>query len=131
MICKGFLLGPKSAIVRVMHEMSLAMNIVEIATNAARAQGGQVINRIEIEVGSLAGVMEEALTFCFAAAAQSTMAAAATLSIIMVEAKARCIDCGEIQPINSFFDDCPSCHGHLMEITQGQDLRVLSITVDE
>lgn len=107
------------------------MNIIEIASSAAQAQGGKIINRIEVEVGSLAGVMAEALIFCFEAAAQDTIAAGATLAIIPVAAKARCADCGEIQPINSFFDDCPSCQGHLLEIIQGRELRILSINVDE
>ncbi|OGR05923.1 MAG: hydrogenase maturation nickel metallochaperone HypA [Deltaproteobacteria bacterium RIFOXYD12_FULL_50_9] len=114
-----------------MHEMSLAMSIVEIASNAARSQGGKIINHVEVEVGSLAGVMEEALSFCFAAAAQDSIAAGATLKIIPVAAKARCADCGEIQPIDSFFDNCPRCQGHQLEIIQGRELHVLSIIVDE
>lgn len=114
-----------------MHEMSLAMNIVEIAEKTARSQDGRLINRIEVEVGSLAGVMGEALSFCFQAAAQGTMAAGATLEIIPVAAKARCSGCGKIETVQTFFDDCPHCRGHLIDILEGRELRVLSITIDE
>jgi Zn finger protein HypA/HybF involved in hydrogenase expression len=48
-----------------MHEMSLAINIVEIACQTAKQNGAEEITSIEIDVGQLAGVLEDSLSFCF------------------------------------------------------------------
>ena len=44
-----------------MHEFSIAMNIVDIATDYARKENVSVVKEIEIEVGELAGVVMDAL----------------------------------------------------------------------
>ncbi len=48
-----------------MHEMSLISNILAIAEDQARSGGAKVINRIEVEVGTLAGVEIPSLEFCY------------------------------------------------------------------
>ena len=57
-----------------MHEMSIAMNIVDIAVQTAKANKAKKINSISVEIGALSGVVPEALEFCFEAATQNTMA---------------------------------------------------------
>ena len=54
--------------------MSLAMNIVDLAVTNARAESAQKINQIELDIGSLAGVMIDSLEFCFEAASKETIA---------------------------------------------------------
>ncbi|MBU0730143.1 MAG: hydrogenase maturation nickel metallochaperone HypA [Proteobacteria bacterium] len=111
--------------------MSLAMNIVEIATQNGLAENAGKINMVELEIGSLAGVMVEALTFCFEAATKGTLAEGAALQINDVQAKAKCTKCGTLFFIQSHFDDCPDCGNPAAEIIQGMDLKIISITVDE
>ncbi|MBL6985282.1 MAG: hydrogenase maturation nickel metallochaperone HypA, partial [Candidatus Thioglobus sp.] len=43
------------------------MNIVDIACKTAQQNGAHKIQSIEVEVGKLAGVLEDSLAFCFQA----------------------------------------------------------------
>jgi hydrogenase nickel incorporation protein HypA/HybF len=111
--------------------MSIAMNIVELATEAARAQGAKAIESIELEIGTLAGVMPEALEFCFTAAAGDTLAQGAELKIRTIPARGKCPSCAGECDILSFAEPCPQCGGPLLNLSQGRDLRILAITIDE
>lgn len=112
-----------------MHEMSLALNIVELAEAESRAAGGGRIRRVEVEVGELAGVMAEALQFCFAAACRDTMAEGAELAIIGVAGRGECASCRRLSAMAEQFSLCPACGG-LMRAVQGQELRLVAVVVE-
>jgi len=114
-----------------MHEMSLAVNIVELVSGKARDAGARTITAIELEVGKLSGLMPEALAFCFAAAARDTLAEGARLEIREVDGGGRCLDCGHAFVLDSLLAQCPQCEGYAVEIVQGRELQVISLTVDE
>ncbi|MDP7216720.1 MAG: hydrogenase maturation nickel metallochaperone HypA [Candidatus Marinimicrobia bacterium] len=113
-----------------MHEMSLAINIVEIACQTAKQNGAEEITSIEIEVGQLAGVLEDSLSFCFQAARNNTPAENAKLDIISIPGKGYCRTCDHTFETDSFFTLCLNCQGLAVEIIQGKDLKVKSINVD-
>jgi hydrogenase nickel incorporation protein HypA/HybF len=113
-----------------MHEMSLAMNIVEIACRTADQNDAHKIRSIEVEVGQLAGVLEDSLSFCFQAARNNTIAKDAKLEILTIPGKAHCISCDESFDTDTFFTLCPKCDGFAIEIIQGKDLKIKSINVD-
>ena len=113
-----------------MHEMSLALNIVELVTAEAEAAGARAVRRIELEVGSLAGVLIDSLCFCFEAAARETMAAGAELAIHEVLAVGQCPACKATHPMPGLVTPCPSCDRYLV-LETGRELRVVAITVDE
>jgi hydrogenase nickel incorporation protein HypA/HybF len=114
-----------------MHEMSIAMNIIELASAAAQAEGACRIRAIELEVGTLAGVMVESLEFCFEAAARDTLAEGATLAIASIPAAGRCLDCKQISPISSLRSQCPHCGAWLVKLTAGNELKIKAITIDD
>lgn len=114
-----------------MHEMSIAMSIVELAASAARAQGAKAIDSIEVEIGTLAGVMPEALEFCFAAAARDTLAQGAQLKIRSIPAKGKCLECSSQCDMESWALPCPRCGGLLLNLSEGRELRLLAITIEE
>lgn len=112
-----------------MHEMSLALNIVELAVAESRAAGAGAIRRVEVEVGELAGVMVEALQFCFAAACRDTLAEGAELAIRGVAGRGECTSCRGSFPMAEQFSLCPTCGG-VMRAVQGQELRLVAVIVD-
>ncbi len=114
-----------------MHEMSLAMKIVEIAVRQATAVGAGRITGIELAVGALAGVQPDSLTFCFEAAAMQTLAAGAHLTIRRVDGCGRCSPSDRSWPAATYFARCPTCGASLEGIAEGQDLRIEAITIDE
>lgn len=114
-----------------MHEMSLAMHIVDLAANRARAEGGRRVSAIEVEVGAMAGVMVEALEFCFEAAARNTPAEGAILATRLVEGRGTCLDCAASHPMRGVHETCPGCGGYLVHAEGGLELLLRSITIDE
>ena len=55
-----------------MHELSIAVNIVEIAEAQLHAYGGERVSAIHLQIGTLAGVAREALLFSFGLACEGT-----------------------------------------------------------
>ena len=114
-----------------MHEMSIAANILEIAARQAAEDGARVINRIEIEVGLLAGVEIHALEFCFETARKMyETAVGSALVIHPVEGRGRCPECRREFPVDFFAAVCPECGVAGVEILQGRELKVRCINVD-
>ncbi len=113
-----------------MHEMSLAINIIDIACKEAHKNGAHKINSIEIKVGQLAGVLNDALSFSFNIAKSDTLAKDAELILNSISGKGHCHECNIIFDTDSFFSLCPKCESHMIEIVQGKDLKIESINVD-
>lgn len=113
-----------------MHEMSIALNIIDIATEAAANANSKKINGIEIEIGSISGVEIDALEFALEVAVQDTMLANSSRKIIPIEAKAECLECHNTFPVSFFYEPCPSCYAININILQGKELRIKSINVE-
>ncbi len=78
-----------------MHEMAIAENLLEIVLDESARHGIRRVDRIVVQVGALAAVVPEALTFCFQAVSQDTLAAGARLDIETVPVVVRCPLCRE------------------------------------
>jgi len=74
----------------VMHELSIALNIVEIANEELTRHGGERIRAVHIQLGPLAGVAKEALLFSFGLACEGT--AAEGCRLVIEDTKGRDLD---------------------------------------
>lgn len=110
-----------------MHELSIAQNMVELIEEAAR---GRRVRRVRLEVGALAGVLPEALVFCFDMATEDTLLSGAALEILNVPGIARCQDCNEVFPIDSYLATC-ACGSCRLTYLNGQELNIKSVDVEE
>ncbi|MBA3015486.1 MAG: hydrogenase maturation nickel metallochaperone HypA [Proteobacteria bacterium] len=114
-----------------MHEMSLALRIIEVAESEAKKAAATRISSIEVEVGRLAGVMAEALTFCLDAASRGTMAESAKIVFITTAGSGHCLDCKRDISVDEFPAQCPDCHGFGVTINNGTELKIRSISIDD
>ena len=114
-----------------MHEFSLALNIVDIANETAENANAETISSIEIEVGSLSGVIIEALEFALDTAKENTVLEKAEIHITPLTAEAMCRECNHTFSPESFFAPCPQCGSFDFDITRGKELKVKSITIEE
>ena len=113
-----------------MHEFSIAMNIVDIATDYARKEKAVVVKEIEIEVGALSGVVLDALEFCMDAATKESILEGANMNIYGVPGKARCRSCLHEFMIQDLYSVCPLCSTPAPEIIEGGELKVKSLLVE-
>jgi len=113
-----------------MHEMTIVAGVLQIAEEQARAAEARVINRVEMEVGDLAGVEVDALRFCFEAARRDTLAAGAELVIHRIAGRGRCPACDRETHMDYPVAVCPDCGDAVLDVLQGRELRVRSLDVD-
>ena len=112
-----------------MHELSIAKNIIEIASEQARKNNLSQVNEIEIEVGRLSGVEIEALEFVLEIVTKQTILQNSRTIITSIPGLARCQVCSKEFATDSFIAQCPECKGFNFQIIQGQELRVKSLNV--
>jgi hydrogenase nickel incorporation protein HypA/HybF len=113
-----------------LHELGIAQSIVEIAEKNAREQGAKRVLTVTVEVGALAGVLPEALEFCFDACCRETLLEGSRLKIVQLAARARCRDCHQEYELKSYFDNCPVCNSAAGEQLSGEELRIKEMEID-
>ena len=115
-----------------MHEMGIALQIVEIATASIPPDAGDVqVEKVHLKIGKLAAVVPESLRFCFDVAIKDTALDGAQLVIEELPVVARCKDCGQQWTINEPVFKCENCDSGSLEILSGQELDIESIEIAE
>ncbi|PIS36310.1 MAG: hydrogenase maturation nickel metallochaperone HypA [Nitrospirae bacterium CG_4_9_14_3_um_filter_53_35] len=115
----------------IVHELSVAMNMIEMAESACVEQGYSRVEAVSIRVGRASGIMRDALVFAFDCAKAGTLAADARLDIEDVPVGGACNDChAEFSVEEAFVFNCPACGGKSFQITSGQELHIVELEVD-
>jgi hydrogenase nickel incorporation protein HypA/HybF len=113
-----------------MHEMSIALSIIDIVSEEFKKYNAVRINEVEIEIGTISGVEISALEFSFDIAVKDTILEFAKRKIISVIAKAECLECNNIFEMTAFYEPCPKCRSLTINILQGKELKIKSINID-
>ena len=117
---------------RPMHELSIAMALIDLAGEASRRLGGSRIEAVHVSIGPLAGVVEEALTFSFEVAAAGTALEGARLLVHHAPLVALCPKCHAEKTIDSPQHlHCPTCGAATPEIRSGRDLQLIAVEVPD
>ncbi|MDP4855901.1 MAG: hydrogenase maturation nickel metallochaperone HypA [Desulfobacterales bacterium] len=115
-----------------MHEMGVAMQIIEIATasipkNMALAR----VERVNLKVGKLSAIVSDSLRFCFEIAAKDTPLEGAELKIDEIPVVAHCNNCGFQWTIEAPVFTCKKCTSGSIELLSGRELDIDSIEIAE
>jgi hydrogenase nickel incorporation protein HypA/HybF len=114
-----------------MHELSIAMGIVEAAVDEAKQRNVQV-SAVHLRLGALSGVVKDALLFCYDVACQDTPLQGSRLIVEEVPVAVFCARCNEkrvIESLQSF--TCPQCGAPAGNVLQGRELEVYALEVEE
>ena len=115
-----------------MHEMGIALQIIDIATASIPPDLKDVkIERVNLKIGKLAAVVPESLRFCFDVAVKDTPLEGAGLSIVEMPVVARCKDCDKQWTIDGPAFSCENCRSGNLDIISGRELDIESIEVAE
>jgi hydrogenase nickel incorporation protein HypA/HybF len=109
------------------HELGIAQSVLDIVLEEGRRHALKRISIIRLQVGALAAVVPESLTFCFEMVSQDTMAAAAQLIIETVPIVVRCSFCANVFEVTDHVFICSQCQEPAMDMVSGRDLAVASI----
>jgi hydrogenase nickel incorporation protein HypA/HybF len=115
-----------------MHELSIAMNILNIAAAEAERRGGVRVVAIHLKLGPLSGVVKEALLSAYDLAGEISPMPDARLVIDEVPVVIYCETCEAEQPIASIQEFCcPKCGTFTANIISGRELDVVSMEIQE
>jgi len=113
-----------------MHEMALAEGVRAIVDQTARAHHARRVKLVRLEVGALATVEVDALRFAFDVVKHGSSADDARLEIVATEGRAWCLRCSQPVAIERRGDACPQCGSHQLQVTGGEQMRVLDIEIE-
>ena len=113
-----------------MHELSLAIQLVRTAEEAARAAGATRVTAVVLTVGVLSGVAEEALRFAFDVATADTPLAEARLVVRPIPVTVGCHRCGEVELPSPQLVRCPQCGTTAVDVRGGRQLELEAIEVE-
>lgn len=113
-----------------MHEMAIAMALIDEAEKVAREQNARAIPGITVVVGRLSGTDPDALRAVFDLAAEETLAKGAKLEIEMREPSVRCLACGKRSQPKPPFMTCQACGAMEVEVESGRELYIKAMDVD-
>ncbi|USQ86641.1 hydrogenase maturation nickel metallochaperone HypA [Streptomyces phaeoluteigriseus] len=112
-----------------MHEMSVALAVVDQVTEAAtRAGDVTAVRSVRLQVGELAGVVPEALAFSFELACAGTLLEGAELVTEAVPGRARCTPCAHEWAVGMPPRlTCSGCGGTHTELLTGRELQIVDV----
>jgi hydrogenase nickel incorporation protein HypA/HybF len=114
-----------------MHELSIAQNLIEIASEAAQKAGATRVRELRLRLGALAGVSVESLLFCYDIAAQGTLLEGSRLCIDEAPVVIFCADCKAEHDLPAIVDMCcPVCGATRVQVRSGRQMELSAIEVD-
>lgn len=113
-----------------MHELSIALSILDIVEEEAARQGGRVA-AVHLKLGPLSGVFRDALVSAYELAREGTPFAEAELVVQEVPITAYCPACSSERTLPTLAElRCPDCGASTPEILGGRDLEIVALEIE-
>jgi len=110
---------------REMHELSIALSIVDGVLEELRTRGVNRASVVHLRVGKLSGVDTNALQFSYGLACQQTVLAESRLAIEDVDVTVFCEACGLERPVRTFpILSCAECGASSQRAARGKNWRL-------
>jgi len=127
---KGSRVRPVDTLGKTMHELSIAMNIVDIASRHAGASSASSVAEVELDIGTMAGIEYESLRFALSVATRDTILEHATFRINRVEPLAECLTCHHSFSPERMLGSCPGCGSKITRLVRGRELFIKSLLIE-
>jgi hydrogenase nickel incorporation protein HypA/HybF len=117
---------------KAVHELSIAMSILEMAEDEAERRGGVRIDAIYLKLGALSGVVEDALQSSYEIASYGSALNGSRLLIENVPVTVYCPNCcmeRQLKTIQNF--SCPDCGVLTPQVVHGRELEVTALEISE
>jgi len=115
-----------------MHEVSIALNLLDIIEKKCREGGYQEIESVRVRVGKASSVQPEAFSFAFEVVKKNTRAQNARFIIDLIPLGGTCSACGNrFETEEAYILECPSCGSPSLRVTQGYELEIVEMEVNE
>ncbi len=116
-------------VVSLMHELSIAMSIVDMALEEA-GRRDVTIDAVHLELGLLSGVVADALLFSYEMACAGTPLEGSRLVIREVPIEVYCPACKTQKILNSMqWFCCPECGAPTSDVIHGRELAITALEI--
>jgi hydrogenase nickel incorporation protein HypA/HybF len=113
-----------------MHELSLAVSLLEAVDAAAQREGAQRVASVRLRLGRMSGVVRDALLFSWEVARVDTIAHDATLIIDDVPVAVFCPTCRDERAVRDGEGlTCAACGTLAPTIVRGRELELVALEV--
>lgn len=113
-----------------MHELSIAMSLVEMATERAAEANARVV-AVHIRVGAMAGVVRDALLFSYDVVCRDTPLEGSRLVVEDVPVVVFCPACGEERRAEpDLWLRCAVCGTATPDVRQGRELELYALELE-
>lgn len=102
---------------------------MKIAEEELQKANGKRIEKIQLSVGKLSGVVIESLSFALEASRKEGPFLHAEIIIDEIPAKMKCLNCNHEFEADDFYSICPKCNEFRHETITGKELLINSITI--
>ena len=111
-----------------MHELSIAMSIVEMAQEEAERHGEVQVHAVHLRLGLLSGIVKEALLSSYEMACEATPLQGSQLLIEEVPVEVFCPQCAVARPVDTIqWFCCPICGVPTPTVLRGKELEVVAL----
>src|SRR5215468_6371369 len=111
-----------------MHELSIAMSIIEGAAEEALRHGAVKVEAVHLKLGPLSGVARDALLFSYELACEGTALEGSRLIIEDVPATVFCQSCEVERALTSIQSmRCPVCDTPATQISHGREIELVAL----
>ena len=113
-----------------MHELSIAMSLVQLAREELRQQGGASVKAVYLRLGPLSGVVGDALLSAYKIACENSPLEGSQLHIEEVPVQILCPSCRVERNVKSIQDmRCGMCGTPGNEVTHGRELEIYAMEI--
>jgi hydrogenase nickel incorporation protein HypA/HybF len=113
-----------------MHELSVALELIEIATDEVLRLGATGVSTVHVKAGPLAGIDADALRFSFEFASAGTLLDGARLSIEITPLTVWCEACETERLVVSIAcRRCRVCNAVAPRVVRGEELELVGLEV--
>lgn len=110
-----------------MHELAIAQSLLDIITEEGRKHGITRVTTIRLQVGAMASVVPDSLTFCFELVSKESIAEGAAIEIETTPLIARCPECNFEFEVKNQVYRCPKCGNRVSNLVSGRELSIVNI----
>jgi hydrogenase nickel incorporation protein HypA/HybF len=115
-----------------MHELSIAMSIVDMAQEELEQHGGAQVQAVHLKLGRLTGVVKEALLSSYQMACEATPLEGSKLLIEEIPVEVFCPKCDGPRLVDSIqWFCCPECGTPTTNVLRGKELEVVALEITE
>ncbi|MCQ2751730.1 MAG: hydrogenase maturation nickel metallochaperone HypA [Coriobacteriales bacterium] len=115
-----------------MHELSLMQGIFDSVSKVAAQHNAQEVTLIELDIGEMTQVVDEALQFAFEVLQEDLpLYRNCELKVNYIPVRSKCIECEEEFEHDQFHLKCPKCGSAKTVCLAGKEMNIACIEIED